>query len=234
MSGIHGLNGKIILRGKIIIKSGLHIGGSNQFSAIGAVDSPVVRDTLTKRPFIPGSSLKGKMRYLLARVYAGEGFLVQFSEEDPEIRRLFGSSEKEGRYVSRLQFSDSLLTDQSTEMLERFETGLYLSEVKFENTINRLTGEANPRQLERVPAGAEFDLKIVYNIEVPDEAEQDLKNLRLMMNLLEEDYLGGHGTRGYGRIEFAELAWETNYYREIPEGFDSMLKDLFGTPLGEV
>ena len=83
---------KILIKGVIEVKSGLHIGGDDSFSAIGAIDSPVARDPLTREPIIPGSSLKGKMRSLLARemgsVPAPE--TKGFENDCSEILRLFG------------------------------------------------------------------------------------------------------------------------------------------------
>ena len=123
----------------------MHIGAGSDFSSIGAVDNVVVRDSITKKPYIPGSSLKGKMRYLLARVYAKNGKMSDFKDEHDEIGRLFGQSEK---YASRLQFQDVFFNEESAQRIEKIGTDLYLSEIKFENTINRLTAIANPRQLE--------------------------------------------------------------------------------------
>ena len=92
------------------------------------------------------------------------------------------------------------------------DTGLYLSEIKFENTINRITAEAMPRQLERIPAGALFEFKLVYNVESEEELEEDLKNISTCLNLLQEDYLGGNGTRGYGRVKFKNLDFKFRNY----------------------
>jgi CRISPR-associated protein Csm3 len=100
------------------------------------------------------------------------------------------------------------MTEESVERLKKIDTDLYLTEIKFENTINRLTAVANPRQLERVPAGAEFTFKLVYNVEKPEELEEDIMHLGYGIALLEDDYLGGHGSRGYGRIEISELKVE--------------------------
>ncbi|MBO8462226.1 MAG: type III-A CRISPR-associated RAMP protein Csm3, partial [Firmicutes bacterium] len=78
-------------------------------------------------------------------------------------------------------------------------------EIKFENTISRLTGIANPRQIERVPAGTIFDFKLVYNVENKDELIEDMQTLAGGLKLLQADYLGGHGSRGYGRVSFEDL-----------------------------
>lgn len=204
-----GLIGKIYIKGILEAKTGLHIGGNNDFSAIGAVDTVVVRDPVTRRPYIPGSSLKGKMRYLLTRVYAKNGMLKDINKEcvdnpdDYKIMRLFGSSSPK-IVLSRLQFWDIFLNKESVEKLLKADTDLYLTEIKYENTISRITSVANPRQIERVPSGALFDFSLVYNIEDEDDLEEDMKNTGYAMMLLEHDYLGGHGSRGYGKVQFVD------------------------------
>lgn len=207
---INTIKGKVIIEGKIEVLTGLHIGTSGDFSAIGAVDNIVIRDTVTNKPMIPGSSLKGKMRYLLARTkYNTSIELKNIKEEHESIKRLFGSSDPV--VVSRLQFQDSLL---AVKNFGKVEFDLPYTEIKYENTIDRATGVANPRQQERVPAGSEFDFKLVYNVEKTDEFEEDMKNILLMMEILEDDYLGGHGTRGYGRIKFKNLKLDKKVYTE--------------------
>ena len=207
------LKGKLLIKGTIKLITGLHIGTSGDFSAIGAVDTIVIRDSVTNKPMIPGSSLKGKMRYLLARTkYNSSLETKEIKEEDECIKRLFGSSDP--IITSRLQFQDSLLSDKSIEDFKEFEFDLPYTEIKYENTIDRIKGVANPRQLERVPAGSEFDFKVVYNVEKIEDFEEDMKNILLMMDVLEDDYLGGHGTRGYGRIKFKNLSFELKTYTE--------------------
>ena len=207
------LKGKLLIKGTIKLITGLHIGTSGDFSAIGAVDTIVIRDSVTNKPMIPGSSLKGKMRYLLARTkYNSSLETKEIKEEDECIKRLFGSSDP--IMTSRLQFQDSLLSDKSIEDFKEFEFDLPYTEIKYENTIDRIKGVANPRQLERVPAGSEFDFKVVYNVEKIEDFEEDMKNILLMMDVLEDDYLGGHGTRGYGRIKFKNLSLELKTYTE--------------------
>ncbi|WP_034631399.1 type III-A CRISPR-associated RAMP protein Csm3 [Desulfotruncus alcoholivorax] len=214
MSNINGLLGKLIFEGKLCLKTGLHIGASKDFSSIGAVDAVVVRDPLTRRPYIPGSSLKGKMRYLLARIYAREGRLKDIKEENRQLLRLFGSS-GDKLVLSRLQFYDLFMTGESAGRLEKMDTDLYLTEIKFENTISRLTAIANPRQLERVPAGAEFDFKLVYNVENLEELEEDMRHLGYGTYMLQDDYIGGHGSRGYGRIELSEITIKYKDYARV-------------------
>ncbi len=75
--------------------------------------------------------------------------------------------------------------------------------MKFENVINRATSVANPRQIERVPRGMTFDFQLVYNIEDESELAEDMEILAEGFRLLQLDYLGGHGSRGYGRVAFS-------------------------------
>ena len=213
---MNSIKGKLIINGTIKLITGLHIGTSGDFSAIGAVDTIVIRDSVTNKPIIPGSSLKGKMRYLLARTkYNSSLELEDIKKEDNSIKRLFGSSDPV--VTSRLQFQDILLSDKSIEELKDAEFDLPYTEIKYENTIDRTTGIANPRQLERVPAGSEFDFKIVYNIEKIEEINEDMENILLMIDVLEDDYLGGHGTRGYGRIKFKNFSINIKTYTEENE-----------------
>lgn len=195
------MDGKLVLSGKIEVVTGLHIGGSSAFSAIGAVDSPVVRDPFTHEPIIPGSSLKGKLRTLLSRSMCGR---CEVGNDPQEVKRLFGSSSPIIIH-SRLQFADCFVSGESQKAFH--EIGL--TEIKFENAINRISAVANPRQIERVNAGVVFNFHIVYEIEEESEMEEDLKNLAHAMRLLEMDYLGGHGTRGSGRVSFCDLRLET-------------------------
>lgn len=198
---------KIMISGKIISKTGMHIGGASGFSAIGAIDSPVIRDIRTDDPMIPGSSLKGKMRSLLARQYADTAKLPVHNADDVRIRRLFGymddgkSGGKQMAHPARLQFSDMFLSNRE----ELDEIGVPVTEVKFENTINRLTAVANPRQIERAVAGSVYDLCLIYNVVDEMEVLEDFGTINEGLKLLTYDYIGGHGSRGYGRIRFSEL-----------------------------
>ena len=191
--------GKIQITGKIEVMTGMHIGTSDGFAAIGAVDSLVIRDAQTKTPMLPGSTLKGKLRTLLAKQYNKEVFT--FHKDDAEcIVNLFGSAAKPGERAknSRLIFSDMLMANYK-ELPNRG------TEVKFENTINRLTAMAMPRQIERVIRGAQFDLDIVYDVEPDADVIEDFKLLVEGFKLLQYDYLGGHGTRGYGKVRLENL-----------------------------
>lgn len=195
---------KLEITGKIEILTGMHIGGSSSFSAIGAIDSPIVRDIESDLPMIPGSSLKGKIRYLLSKKY-NNNIAKNHNEDNEAILRLFGSSDKEKLYRSRLIFSDSILSN-----IDKFkEIGIHNpTEIKTENSINRLTAIANPRQIERVIRGSEFDFSIIYNVETEEDVEDieiDIDLLCQGLKLLKYDYIGGHGSRGYGRVNVKDL-----------------------------
>ena len=197
------INGKLIIDFVITLESGMHIGGSNDYAPIGAVDSVFVRDPLTRRPVITGSSFKGKLRTLLAKSRDGAGVLPDPSNDEKVVARLFGRSTSDESCPSRLLFADSFPTEDSLKRFEGIETGTYLGEVKFENTIKRGSGVANPRQIERVPAGMQFACRIIYNIEDESELEEDMTVLADGLRLMQLDYIGGHGSRGYGRVSFS-------------------------------
>lgn len=201
----HTLRGKLHITGILRLLTGMHIGASSDFAPIGAVDSPFIRDTITKRPIIPGSSLKGKLRTLVVKSYVDD-YVLPNIENDPEtIKRLFGSAGKNVAQPARLQFFDSFMTADSVKQFEVLDTDTYIGEIKFENTINRLTASANPRQIERVPAGAEFTFELMYNIEALDEVQEDMQIVANGLRLLQMDYIGGHGSRGYGRVRLSDF-----------------------------
>lgn len=182
---------KILIQFDLEVVTGMHIGGSSAFSAIGAVDSPVIRDALTGRPIVPGSSLKGKLRTLLARSFAGDiRKMPEFKDDHPAVLRMFGSTSAR----SRLQFADAFVRNAETMK------AVGLTEVKSENVIKRLTSEAMPRQIERVNPGTIFAETIVYDVCDQEEMLEDLTLLAKAMKLLQMDYLGGHGSRGSGRV----------------------------------
>jgi len=190
--------GKILIQCDLIVRTGMHIGASGAFSAIGAVDSPVVRDTLTGNPIVPGSSLKGKLRTLLARSFSGDiEHMPDFKNDEAPILRLFGSADPVR--AARLQFADCFVNNK--EQMK----AVGLTEVKFENAINRINSVANPRQIERVVPGTSFGVNIVYEFIGEREAQEDLALLAKGMKLLQLDYLGGHGSRGSGRVSFTNF-----------------------------
>lgn len=213
------LLGKVVILGKLECLTGMHVGASKENMEIGAIDSPVVRDPVTREPYIPGSSLKGKMRALLEKALPkkpnrpiGPDVKVHVCNNADtatqcEVCRVFGSTgkkegDKEGsNFPARLIVRDLKLTTDSQEKLSDIDTGLQYTEWKFENAIDRVTSAANPRQIERVPKGAEFDFELVYNVEDVAHIQEDLKNLKLAIELIKLDALGGHGSRGYGKVD---------------------------------
>ena len=192
---------KLKITGKIELVTGLHIGASNSFSAIGAVDSPIVKDVRNGNPVIPGSSLKGKLRTLLAKKY--NEAVAEPNEDNPKLTSLFGSSKKGDIKTGRLIFSDMTLANWE-EMKKEGLTSK--TEVKWENTISRSTAEANPRQIERATRGSKFDLDIVYDVTSKEEMISDFEILKEGFKILQYDYLGGSGTRGYGKVKFTDLS----------------------------
>jgi CRISPR-associated protein Csm3 len=235
------LFGKIELAGELECLTGLHIGASKENMEIGALDSPVVRDPITQEPYIPGSSLKGKMRSLLEKAHPG--LLPQRqggTEKNPVYRhecdswdfkdiskgayscpvcRLFGSTgqgNNGNNFPARLKVRDLKLTKASKKELLEIDTGLLYTEWKFENSIDRVTSAANPRNLERVPKGAKFEFSLIYDVEDTVTLQADLDNVKLAMRLLHDDSLGGHGSRGYGQVAmtFTKIeAKKIGYYK---------------------
>lgn len=193
------MSGKILIKSELKVLTGLHIGGSEAFSAIGAIDSPVIKDKRTNLPIVPGSSLKGKLRTLLQRSITKDIEIMRnHNEDDIVVKRLFGTSNP--IIKSRLQFADAFLKNVSD-----FNGLSDITEAKFENTINRINCVATPRQIERVVSGAVFEVNITYSLNKESEFVEDMKNLSKAMKLLQLDYLGGHGTRGSGRISFQKI-----------------------------
>ena len=207
---IRSLQGKLKINAVLKLETGLHIGGASEFAPIGAVDSPFIRDPYTKQPIIPGGSIKGKIRTLLARSLSDTPWLNSIEDDKDEVKVLFGTAGdgKNGAVASRLQFADIRLTKESFEKLKSMDLDTYLGEIKFENSIKRITAEATPRQIERVPARAEFAFSVIYNVEVTDEVAEDIRLLADGLKLLQMDYLGGSGSRGYGRVSFRNFAVE--------------------------
>lgn len=208
----------IEIKATLLLKSGLHIGSGDSEMHIGGIDNSVIKHPLTQSPYIPGSSLKGKIRTLLewrsGAVQNNPLTLKDVSKNPEEVKnilRLFGisgdtkNSEQEVAEigVSRLAFWDCAL-NEAWEKAIRDDNQL-LTEAKSENTIDRITSTAgNPRQTERVPAGAEFDFKLMlrqFEGDKPELLDLVLKGLKL----LELDSLGGSGSRGYGKVKFTEL-----------------------------
>lgn len=216
------LTKKIKIETIITATSGLHIGGSNLSMAIGGADAVVIRDPITQQPIIPGSSIKGKMRSLTERILGAyeEGKMgairsVPFtakSKNDLEFKGtdiiplLYGrASGNENNVPSRLIVRDAHLTADSLLKLEKAEgTDMLYTEVKTEVVIDRVTSAAMPRQLERVPAGSDFASIFILNVFENDDESMLIDYIKVGLKLMEDDYLGGKGSRGSGTIKVAE------------------------------
>jgi CRISPR-associated protein Csm3 len=218
------LQGRLLLTFTLTAKTGLHIGGSPGVLAIGNVDNPVIRDPLTRQPYIPGSSLRGKMRSQMEKQYGrpqnnriGQVTIHTCKQAEDyatcDVCKTFGiPGEHPHSETSRLIVRDAFLTIESVDRLEKARTDLPYTEVKWEAAIDRVTSAATPRQQERVPAGAEFAGALVFSLYSRGNREDDLSELRLFNNVLEalelveQDYLGGQGARGSGQIALSELS----------------------------
>ena len=216
------LYGRIFVQGNIRAVTGLHIGGAAGALEIGGVDSPVIRDPLTNRPYIPGSSLRGKMRSLTEKTAGaelnfyisrvkGKEVRIHVCEEandyqDCPVCPIFGvTGDSPASAPTRLIVRDVFLGDESAKALEEAQTDLPYSEVKWEATIDRVTSAAVPRQIERVPAGTVFEsFEMVFSLYDAKDVER-LATVVQAMQLLEDDYLGGLGSRGSGKIAFEQL-----------------------------
>lgn len=207
------------IKGKIKVETGLHIGAGNDAIEIGGMDNPIIRDPMTNLPYIPGSSLKGKMRSLLewklGKIGAGEpknnGEPCKCGKEDCPVCRVYGaaiskSAEEQApkRGPTRIIVRDALLSDEFKEKID------VIVEEKSENSINRITAKANPRPIERVVPGVTFDFEIAYRIiDMEDKGEKDEALFQTavvdVLRMLENDYLGGGGSRGNGKIKFIDL-----------------------------
>jgi CRISPR-associated protein Csm3 len=268
------LAGKIRIESTLLVETGLHIGGGGETLDIGGLDKPVIRDPLTQQPYLPGSSIKGKLRSILERLHnkpvnrKGSRDTYRYESDDVvdgyteisanqfvafqgastcEVSRLFGSTgvkcwipttdvnddveadaktpkqtiagvehtKVTGRNApARLIVRDCHLEPDSVKKLKLIDTGLNMTEWKFENGIDRITSAANPRQVERVPAGSVFKFELVYTVENETQVIKDLKNLAIALAILEDDALGGHGSRGYGKIKFQQIQF---FYRSLAQ-----------------
>lgn len=214
------------LSGKIVVKTGLHIGAGNDKVEIGGMDNPIIRNPFTHEPYIPGSSIKGKMRSLMEwkfdKLKDSGGKVCSCGKPECEICRVFGSAnmksdETKDRGPTRLIVRDAVLAE---EWKEKFRNGSSIVEEKNENSLNRITAEATPRPIERIVPGVEFDFEILYRIiDTSDGGELDEKYFKDVvlesLKLLQNDYLGGGGSRGNGQIEFKDLVDENNNSVEL-------------------
>jgi len=222
---------------KIRLISGLHIGGSEDSMSIGGVDSPVIKREVfcndegevgfgsefkhkVIEPYIPGSSLKGKVRSLLEHYFKlidplGKGDVVDSSSDFGDknkidlIVKLFGESAASNKKanITRAVFRDCYITN---EVRKAYIDGkINLTEEKYENVIDRTTGttkQGGLRQIERVSSGVEFDFDLSIRVFENDDKELFENTIKLGLKLLELDTLGGSGSRGYGKVKFYDIS----------------------------
>jgi len=215
------LYGRVIITADIKTLTGLHIGGSSSGMEIGGVDNPVIRDPFTNRPYIPGSSLRGKMRSLLEKTLAlpqnkkmGKDVWIHtcIKAEDYEknggcpVCHIFGvPGESDAIGSTLLVVRDVAMRPESAKQLMDANTDMAYTELKTEVSIDRVTSAASPRTLERVPADTVFGpAELVFSF----YAEKDLKFFKNVVDglqLIEDDYIGGSGTRGSGKVAFENI-----------------------------
>jgi CRISPR-associated protein Csm3 len=260
------LIGKLILEGELHCETGLHIGAGKGSLEIGGSDNPVVKDA-HGRPYIPGSSLRGKIRSLLEQfsgaavpselVYVSrrkgqEVRIHQSDRPDDEICLLFGRNagrmervtgeplDSHNATPARLAVFDAPLDLDSITAPMRENLDDELTEVKNENAIDRITSQANPRTLERVPAGARFRVRFIVDVLCEEDAPL-IAQLVQGLRLLEDDALGGGGSRGSGLVHFVnlKLLWRNREYyssgapqKELLAGADVTALQKFITESG--
>lgn len=210
--------GKYIITADIVLKTALHIGGTEEGFDIGGIDNPVIKDKFSGVPYVPGSSLKGKMRSLLEWAH-GKVEIVQnektkewegrlCSNPNEPIGIVFGIPAENHKGdlpgPTRLTVRDAYPDEKQIKEWESVMGEKIFTEIKTENAIDRLTSAANPRSMERVPAGSVFKAEFVYDIYKPEDRDH-LKLLFQGMLLLEDSYLGGGGTRGSGQVKFENI-----------------------------
>ncbi len=225
------LIGKLILEGDLDCRTGLHIGAGKGSLEIGGADNPVVKDAFGL-PYVPGSTLRGRLRSLLEQasglavpselVYLSrrkgqevrihqsdrpdDDICILFGRNPGRLDRVTGGEPIEGASASpaRLTVYDAPLVSESITAQMRENLDDELTEVKSENAIDRITSQANPRTLERVPAGARFHFRLVLDV-LCEEDRPLLARVVESLRLLEDDTLGGGGSRGSGRVAFSGL-----------------------------
>jgi len=199
----------VVITGTLTCKTGMRIGGSKDDIEIGGTDNPIIRDPVTRLPYIPGSSLKGKLRSLLEYKegkVGPDGAPCGCGQPTCQVCRIFGPHKKtdHGLGPTRIIVRDAPLSEESRAALEPLlEQGIDYAEVKRENWIDRRTGVAGKgglRTQERVPAGTKFDLTIHVRLFEGDDEKGIIGFIEQGLKGLEKEYLGGSGTRGYGWV----------------------------------
>lgn len=242
----HQIASKVFIKGYVVLRSGLCIGGTDTGLGVAGADRVVVRNPLTFRPYIPGSSLKGRMRSLMERLAGEFGTYPQGNVGAPLKKAstptgqlvcdLFGvSSDDKAQLPGRLTVRDGQLVNfktlEATDALD-----LPYTEIKTEAAIDRLTAKATPHHTERVPAGAVFALDMVVTAYqggadaegIPtDDLVALVKGALTGLRLVADDALGASGSRGYGKCAFhvqevALMTPEAYLAGEDPKPYDAV------------
>lgn len=197
--------------GKISLLTGMHIGGPKESIKIGGIDNPVIRNPITNMPYIPGSSLKGRFRMALELKYndytkeGDKGFGPSTNPgHESLVCKLFGNGDtKKSKEPTRLIFRDANLSDD----YEKFIEGEEKIEVKMDR--EKLAGfKGGNRTQERIAAGAKFDMEIMIRVFEGDNEDQFKARLNEAMKIVELEFLGGSGSRGYGQVKFEEVNFD--------------------------
>ena len=196
------------INAKLNLLSGTRVGGSDDLLGIGTVDLTCIKNPVTRQPYLPGSSLKGRMRSEL------EKQLGQFGGRDGNqpcgcgqcmVCRVFGPhfNPRHNLGPTRLIVRDALLVSGGE------------IETKTENIIDRKLGTAlHPRQVERVVPDSVFDFQVIINVLGLDQnCSYEGKSgglalytiVRRGMQLLENSGIGSGVGKGYGRLHFVDI-----------------------------
>ncbi len=237
------LRAKIVFSGQLECLTGLHIGGVEAGVDVGGIDKYVVRNPYNNEPYIPGSSLKGKIRSLVEYALASRSQLLGANRiasvvDLPNVKRLFGEAINQNTgQPSRVLFRDAILSERDRNQPMAFSSGLKYTERKAENTLKRITAQATPRQIERIPAGTSFGLSMVLNVDSDSFGEDAATNpsqrfvdtylemLELGYRLLQYDGLGGMVSRGYGQVG---IGWSKIEIWEV-KGSQLVAQEFSGT-----
>lgn len=238
------LHGRVFISANIKSLTGLHIGGSGTGLEIGGVDKAVIRNPVDKKPYIPGSSLRGKMRSQTEKMLGkkqnnkiGQVTIHTCKTKDDYnkdggcvVCHIFGVPAEDFSGPTRLVVRDVRLTEASAEAMDKANTELRYAEIKTEVAIDRVTSAATPRSLERVPAGAVFGpAEFVFGVYEPADFDR-LKTVIEALQLVEDDYIGGAGSRGSGKVQFEDIKVCArsggDYGKEIPLGDYGKVQDV--------
>ena len=239
------LLGYVKIKGEIEALTGLHIGGTADSIDKGGIDNPVIKNPVTNVPYIPGSSLRGRMRSLLEKKTAKKLYpmtkdiwMELYKEEKDalgsQVCRVFGNSISKRSVPSVLIVRDALYTKNTLDhYMQGGKGGLPITEAKMEIAVDRITAHPLPRTIERVPAGAKFDFEIIYKVQTyengkfdatspdvytksDDKLKQDLKNILWALEQIETyDGLGGNTSRGYGQVEICIKELTAIHYKDL-------------------